>query len=104
MRPTERSTSPFRFATRPTADRNLRASPNGHSSRDARFLLGLPMSGHLHRVVLTGATGFIGGVLRTRLAASIDAISLGAPDWEARLAKADLEGATILHLAGRAHA
>lgn len=62
------------------------------------------MTEHLHRVVVTGASGFIGSALRPRLPASIDAVGFGAPDWESRLANCHLEGATIFHLAGRAHA
>ena len=62
------------------------------------------MAESLHRVVVTGASGFVGSALRARLSASIDALSFGASDWEARLAGANLEGATILHLAARAHA
>lgn len=62
------------------------------------------MSSPLSRVVITGASGFVGSALRTRSSSSIDALSLGASNWEARIAAANLEGATIFHLAGRAHA
>lgn len=58
----------------------------------------------LHRVVVTGAAGFVGRALRSNLAASIEALSLGPPDWRRRLAAAGLEGATIFHLAARVHA
>src|SRR5438128_219950 len=63
-----------------------------------------PMSRPLSRVILTGASGFVGQALRAHLSASIDAISLGASDWRERIGRSHLEGATILHLAGRAHA
>jgi nucleoside-diphosphate-sugar epimerase len=53
--------------------------------------------------VVTGATGFVGRALLARLAASVDTLRFGADDWKDRLASAHLEGATIFHLAGRAH-
>jgi len=62
------------------------------------------MAAPLHRVVVTGASGFVGSALRPRLPASINTVAFGAPDWESRLAGCHLEGATIFHLAGRAHA
>ena len=62
------------------------------------------MAAPLHRVVVTGASGFVGSALRSRLPASIDTVSFGSPDWEKHLAGCHLEGATIFHLAGRAHA
>jgi UDP-glucose 4-epimerase len=58
----------------------------------------------LHRVVVTGATGFVGRALRARLAASVDTLRMGVPDWNPRLAAANLEGATVFHLAARVHA
>ena len=62
------------------------------------------MSEPLHRVVVTGATGFVGRALCARLAASVDTLRFGVADWRQRLDAASLEGATIFHLAGRAHA
>jgi nucleoside-diphosphate-sugar epimerase len=38
------------------------------------------------------------------MAEPFDTLSLGAPDWEARLAHTPLGGATVLHLAARVHA
>jgi len=57
----------------------------------------------LHRVVITGAGGFIGRALVPLLATPIQALSFAAPDWRDRMGAADLRGATILHLAARAH-
>jgi nucleoside-diphosphate-sugar epimerase len=57
----------------------------------------------LHRVVVTGATGFVGRALASRLGASVDTLHFGAPDWRLQLKAANLEGATIFHLAGRVH-
>jgi UDP-N-acetyl-alpha-D-quinovosamine dehydrogenase len=57
----------------------------------------------LHRVVATGASGFVGRALLRHLAASVDTISFGAADWRTRLAAARLEGTTIFHLAARVH-
>ena len=62
------------------------------------------MSEPLHRVVVTGATGFVGRALCARLAASVDALRFGAPDWKDRLDATNLQGATIFHLAARVHA
>ena len=53
--------------------------------------------------MVTGASGFVGRALVARLAASVDTLSFGAVDWKARLNAAHLEGATVFHLAGRAH-
>ena len=55
-------------------------------------------------MVVTGATGFVGRALCARLAASVDTLRMGAPDWSERLAAAHLEGATVFHLAARVHA
>jgi nucleoside-diphosphate-sugar epimerase len=54
-------------------------------------------------MVITGASGFVGRVLAAHIAQPFDALSLGAADWEARLARTPLAGATVLHLAGRVH-
>jgi UDP-glucose 4-epimerase len=61
------------------------------------------MSEPLHRVVVTGASGFVGRALLGQIAASVDTISFGAADWRTRLDSAHLEGATIFHLAARVH-
>ncbi len=57
----------------------------------------------LHRVVLTGASGFVGRHLLARLPASVNAVSLGADDWKTRIDAAPLAGAVVFHLAARAH-
>ena len=61
------------------------------------------MDQRLHRVVITGATGFVGRHLRPRLPASVTTVSLGPEDWKARLDAAPLSGAAVFHLAARAH-
>jgi UDP-glucose 4-epimerase len=52
--------------------------------------------------LITGAGGFVGRALARAVPASAS-LSLGAPDWEARLAAAPLDGAVIFHLAARVH-
>ena len=52
---------------------------------------------------MTGASGFVGSVLRARLAASVDVVSFGAPDWASRLESCHLQDAVIFHLAARVH-
>jgi nucleoside-diphosphate-sugar epimerase len=56
----------------------------------------------LSRAVVTGSSGFVGRALCARLA-SVDRLSLGAADWQARIAATALEGATVFHLAARVH-
>ena len=58
----------------------------------------------LHRVVVTGASGFVGRALCARFAASVDALHFGQPDWRRQLDAVSLEGATVFHLAARVHA
>jgi len=53
--------------------------------------------------LVTGAGGFVGRALARILPGSA-ALSLGADDWEERLAAAPLEGAVVFHLAARVHA
>ena len=62
------------------------------------------MSEPLQRVVVTGATGFVGRALCARLAVCVDTLRFGVPDWKERLDATDLQGATIFHLAARVHA
>jgi nucleoside-diphosphate-sugar epimerase len=57
----------------------------------------------LHRVLVTGASGFVGRHLRTRLPAPVNTVSLGAADWQERVDAAPLAGAVVFHLAARAH-
>lgn len=53
--------------------------------------------------VVTGASGFVGRVLMARLGGSAVPLSFGSPAWREGLARAPLAGATIYHLAARAH-
>lgn len=62
------------------------------------------MSEPLHRVVVTGATGFVGRALCGHLEACVDTLRFGVPDWKGHLDGANLKGATIFHLAARVHA
>jgi nucleoside-diphosphate-sugar epimerase len=55
------------------------------------------------QAIVTGASGFVGRVLRAALPQSHQALSLGADDWEESIARAPLAGATIFHLAARVH-
>ncbi len=57
----------------------------------------------LDRAVVTGATGLVGRALAARLARPLATLSFGASDWRERLARADLRGATVFHLAARVH-
>ena len=57
----------------------------------------------LHRAVVTGASGFVGRALCAQLAASVQAVSMSASDWRARIAATDLVGAVVFHLAARVH-
>jgi len=57
----------------------------------------------MQRVLLTGAGGFVGRALAAALPSPPDVLAMAADDWEARLARAPLEGATVFHLAARAH-
>jgi UDP-glucose 4-epimerase len=61
-----------------------------------------PESLAMEGAILTGAGGFVGSSL-VKLLAGARTLSLGADDWDARLAAAPLEGATIFHLAARVH-
>jgi nucleoside-diphosphate-sugar epimerase len=56
----------------------------------------------MHGALITGAGGFVGSALAIRLPAHAT-LSLGALDWEERIAQAPLPGATIFHLAARVH-
>jgi UDP-glucose 4-epimerase len=52
--------------------------------------------------LVTGAGGFVGRALAARLG-QCASLRLGVPDWEERLLKAPLAGATVYHLAARVH-
>lgn len=53
------------------------------------------------RIVLTGATGFVGRAVAAR--GPHDPLRLSAPDWRERIAAADYGGACVVHLAARVH-
>ena len=53
--------------------------------------------------ILTGATGFVGRALSARLSRPHTALHFAQDDWRDQLARADLRGATIFHLAARVH-
>ena len=61
-----------------------------------------PVPPRVARPVLTGASGFIGSALASRLG-SARRLALGARDWRESLATLDLRDATIFHLAARVH-
>jgi nucleoside-diphosphate-sugar epimerase len=57
----------------------------------------------LDRAVVTGATGFVGRTLAARLGGSCSALRFGDDGWRERLARAELRGASVFHLAARVH-
>ncbi len=62
----------------------------------------VPVRPPVARAVITGASGFVGSALAARLPAATPQ-AFGAHDWRESLARADLRGATIFHLAARVH-
>ncbi len=54
-------------------------------------------------VLITGASGFVGSALRATLGEQVATLAMGGPQWRASLEAAPLAGATIYHLAARAH-
>ena len=54
--------------------------------------------------VVTGAQGFVGRSLVPRLGPGVVRLAFGTPSWHEDLERAPLAGATIFHLAARAHA
>ena len=53
--------------------------------------------------IVTGSSGFVGRVVMKALDGAATRLHLGAPDWEHAARAAAFEGATVLHLAARAH-
>jgi nucleoside-diphosphate-sugar epimerase len=56
----------------------------------------------IDRIVITGATGFVGRALTARLPA-FTRLSLAGEQWRGALSGADLRGATVIHLGARVH-
>ena len=61
------------------------------------------MSSALDRVVMTGATGFVGSALLAHLEAPVTQLHFADSDWDRQVRAADFSGATVFHLAARAH-
>ena len=59
-------------------------------------------SASIDRLVITGATGFVGRALAARLP-EFTSLSLAGEGWRGSLATADLRGATVIHLGARVH-
>ncbi len=55
----------------------------------------------LERTLVTGASGFIGRRLASRLGRGAHAIALGASDWRESIGRADFRDATVFQLAAR---
>lgn len=55
----------------------------------------------IDRALITGASGFIGGVLAARLRCPSSSLSLRGADWLAAAKAARYEGAVVFHLAAR---
>ncbi len=54
-------------------------------------------------VIVTGATGFVGRTLLARIGAGARALHMGREDWAAAAEALPWRGATVFHLAARAH-
>jgi nucleoside-diphosphate-sugar epimerase len=65
-------------------------------------LLPAAMTAH-DPVILTGATGFVGHSLAVQLGRPAAALHFGAEDWREQMEGAAFSGATVFHLAARAH-
>jgi nucleoside-diphosphate-sugar epimerase len=55
------------------------------------------------RVIVTGSTGFVGRSLGAQLGRPAAPLHFGAEDWREQVAHAAFSGATVFHLAARAH-
>jgi len=55
------------------------------------------------RVIVTGASGFVGRALAARLGRPFERLAFGPEDWRARLAAQDFRSAIVFHLAARVH-
>lgn len=53
--------------------------------------------------VVTGARGFVGRALATRLPGPVQRVALGEPDWSRSLEAVAWRDATVFHLAARVH-
>ncbi len=54
------------------------------------------------RLLVTGASGFIGQALARRLG-SFPSLAISRRDWREALARCDFDGVTVIHLAARVH-
>jgi UDP-glucose 4-epimerase len=61
------------------------------------------MSISVPRAIVSGATGFVGRSLLSHLESGAMQLHLGEPDWREQIGEADYAGATVFHLAARAH-
>ena len=61
------------------------------------------MSVALERIIVTGASGFVGRSLVAQLDRSVSALHFSEANWREQLAGADFSGATVFHLAARVH-
>jgi len=55
------------------------------------------------RVIVTGASGFVGRALAAGLGRPFERLAFGGEDWRARLAAQDFRSAAVFHLAARVH-
>jgi nucleoside-diphosphate-sugar epimerase len=55
------------------------------------------------RVIVTGASGFVGRTLGASLGRPFERLRLGDEDWRARLEAHDFRSAVVFHLAARVH-
>ena len=57
----------------------------------------------LDRIIVTGASGFVGVSLVAQLERSVTALHFSEANWREQLRDADFSGATVFHLAARVH-